>query len=334
MSQATVSRVLNDRPGVSDATRRRVQAVMDALGYEPTGLQKRSRRPMIGLIVPELDNPAFPRFAQAVESRLVGHGLSTVLCTSTPAGLTQVEYLNLLLEHDVAGVIVVSGDTADVTADHAHYLEAVERGVPVIVVNGRAPSLELPAVSVDHVDAARQAVAHLATLGHTRIGLATGPSRYVPSREFATGYELGLGDAGLTQHALLSETIYSLEGGHAAGLELLELGVTGIVCASDLLALGVIRAARELGQQVPGDVSVVGFDDAGPNAYVDPPLTSVRQPFGKMAGEIVRLLRGRLENRPGPASELRFRAELVVRGSTGPAPRRAATGYPTGQTET
>ena len=320
VSQATVSRVLNDRPGVSEATRHEVRRAMDALGYEPTGLRQRSRRPMIGLIIPELDNPSFPRFAQAIETRLVGMGLSTVLCTATPAGLSQSEYLKVLIEHGVAGVIVVSGDTADDTADHRHYLDVVERGVPVVVVNGCASGLELPAVTVDHVGAARQAVAHLVSLGHTRIGLATGPSRYVPSQEFATGYELGLRDGGLSQHAVMSETLYSLEGGHAAGLELMDLGVTGIVTASDMLALGIVRAARELGLTVPGQVSVVGFDDAGPNAYVDPPLTSSRQPFGKMAGAIVRMLHDRLDDPGGPATELRFHAELVVRSSTGPAP--------------
>jgi LacI family transcriptional regulator, repressor for deo operon, udp, cdd, tsx, nupC, and nupG len=331
VSQATVSRVLNDRPGVSEVTRREVHRVMDLLGYEPTGLRRRSRRPMIGLIIPELDNPAFPRFAQAIETRLVGLGLSTVLCTSTPAGLSQAEYLNVLLEHDVAGVIVVSGDTADVTADHGHYLEVVSRGIPVVVVNGRAPGLSLPAVTVDHVTAARQAVAHLVSLGHRKIGLATGPSRYVPSQEFTTGYELGLQDAGLLEHSLFSETIYSLEGGHAAGLELLEFGVTGVVAASDMLALGIVRAARELGLSVPQDVSIVGFDDAGPNAYVDPPLTSSRQPFGKMAGAIVRMLRDRLEGPQVPATEFRFHAELVVRSSTGPAPHRTANAAADGE---
>ncbi len=318
VSQATVSRVLNDRPGVSEATRREVLRAMDALGYEPTGLRRRTRRPLIGLIVPELDNPVFPRFAQAIETRLVGHGLTTVLCTSTPAGLSQAEYLAVLLEHDVAGVVVVSGDTADVTADHRHYHDVVSRRVPVLVVNGRAPDLELPAVTVDHVSAARQAVAHLVSLGHRRIGLATGPQRYVPSTEFVTGFELGLRDAGLEDASLISETLYGLEGGHVAGLELLDLEVSGVVCASDLIALGVVRAARELGLAVPGDVSVVGFDDAGHNAYVDPPLTSSRQPFGAMAGAVVRLLEDRLSDPEGPATELRFHAELVVRASTGP----------------
>ncbi len=320
VSQATVSRVLNDRPGVAHATRTSVERAMAALGYEPTGLRHRTPKPMVGLIIPELDNPTFPRFAQAIETRLVGHGITTVLCTSTPAGLSQAEYINVLLEHGVAGVIVVSGDTADLTADHTHYLDVAERGVPVIVINGRAPDLDLPALSVDHVEAARQSVRHLLSLGHTRIGLATGPSRYVPSQEFTTGYELGLRDAGLERYSLVSETIYSIEGGHVAGLELLELGVTAVVCASDLLALGVVRASRELGRSVPDEISVVGFDDAGPNAYFDPPLTSSRQPFGKMAGAVVRLLRDRIDGAGGPNTELRFRAELVVRGSTGPAP--------------
>ncbi len=324
VSQATVSRVLNDRPGVSDQTRRQVERAMQALGYEPQGLRERPRRPLIGLIIPELDNPAFPRFAQAIESRLVRRGLTTVLCTSTPDGLSQAEYLDILLEHDVAGVIVVSGDTADTTLDHSHYRDIVGQGVPVIVVNGRAPGLDLPAVTVDHVGAARQAVAHLVSLGHTDIGLATGPLRFVPSRDFLEGYEQGLRDAGLQDRSLVSETLYTQEGGHAAGIELQGLGATGIVCASDVLALGVVRAARELGADVPQDLSVIGFDDAGPNTFVDPPLTSLRQPFGRMAEALVRTLRDRLEGGAGSSAELRFEAELIVRGSTGASPTLVA----------
>jgi LacI family transcriptional regulator, repressor for deo operon, udp, cdd, tsx, nupC, and nupG len=118
----------------------------------------------------------------------------------------------------------------------------------------------------------------------------------------------------------VSETLYGLEGGHAAAVQLLRAGATGIVCSSDLMAIGAIRAVREAGLRVPEDVSVVGFDDAGPNAYLDPPLTTSQQPFEAMSAAVVRLLTEPLSD--GPAPELRFRPELVVRASTGPAPQQ------------
>jgi LacI family transcriptional regulator, repressor for deo operon, udp, cdd, tsx, nupC, and nupG len=324
VSQATVSRVLNGRPGVAEETRREVLRALDQLGYVPVGIARARRRGLVGLIVPELDNPVFPRFAQAIESRLANEGLTTVLCTSTPAGMGESEYLDVLIDHAVDGVIMVSGIHADTTGDHVRYHDLRARGLPVVVVNGRPDDVDVPSVTVDHVIATRKAVTHLASLGHRRIGLAIGPRRYLPTLELEQGYRAGLQLAGLPYDpALVSETLYGLEGGHAAAIQLLRAEATGIVCGSDLMAIGAIRAVREGGGQVPRDVSVIGFDDAGPNAYLDPPLTSTQQPFEAMAAAVVQLLTE--PQTGGPAPELRFRPELVVRASTGAAPDRTRT---------
>jgi len=320
VSQATVSRVLNDRPGVAAATRREVLAALHQLGYEPAGLSPARARGLVGLIVPELDNPAFPRFAQALESRLAAEGLTTVLCTSTPSGMREGDYLDVLLDHAVTGIVIISGEAADTTADHDRYHDLRARGVPTILVNGRPDDLDLPAVSVDHAAAGRKVVAHLASLGHRRLGLALGPRRYLPSQEFLAGFEAGLERAGLASDpALISETFYGIEGGHAAGARLLQAGATAIVCASDRMALGAMRSVRELSLSVPDDVSVTGFDDAGPNAYVHPPLTSLRQPFESMSAAVVRMLMTRTADQDADTSELRFQPELIVRSSTGPS---------------
>lgn len=319
VSQATVSRVINGKAGVSETTRREVLAALNQLGYEPVGVARtRPRRGLVGLIVPELDNPVFPRFSQAIESRLAGEGLTTVLCTSTPAGMGEADYLDVLLDHDVTGVVIVSGLGADSTAaaDHARYLDLLARGVATVLVNGRPAGLEVPAVTVDHAGAARLGVAHLAALGHRQVGLAIGPRRYLPSIELLDGYRAGIDAAG-QEGEHVSETLYGIEGGHAAAVQLLARGVTGIVCGSDLMAMGAMRAVREAGLDVPGDVSVVGFDDAGPNPYVHPPLTSIQQPFESMAQAAVQLLNEQ-PIEAGPMPELRFRPELIARASTGP----------------
>jgi DNA-binding LacI/PurR family transcriptional regulator len=325
VSQATVSRVLNGKDGVAETTRREVLRALQQLGYEPVGLKKARRTGLVGLIVPELDNPVFPRFAQAIESLLANDGLTTVLCTSTPAGMSETDYLDVLLDHAVTGIVVISGRHADTTADHSRYRDLAARGIPTVLVNGTQPGLGLATVTVDHVEAARMAVSHLSALGHTAIGLAVGPRRYVPSTAFVEGYLVGLRDAGLpVGEELVSETLYGIEGGHAAGTRLLAKGATAIVCSSDRMALGVIRAARESGRGVPGDVSVIGFDDAGNNGYVEPPLSSVQQPFEPMAAAIVRLLGQPISDADEPPADLKFRPELVVRASTGAAPLRLA----------
>ncbi len=326
VSQATVSRVLNDKPGVSPPTRREVLLALRQLGYQPTGLKQTPRAGLVGLIVPELSNPVFPRFAQAIESLLANHGLITVLCTSTPSGMSEADYVELLLDQSVTGIVIISGTHADTEADDALYRDLAARRLPTVLVNGTVRSLGLSTVTVDHAEAARMSVAHLASLGHTAIGLALGPHRYLPSLAFIEGYHAGMAQAGLEVVAgRISETLYSIEGGHAAGIRQLEQGTTGVVCASDHIALGVIRAAREDGRRVPEEISVIGFDDAGSNAYVDPPLTSVQQQFEAMASAIVRLLTRAIADPGSAPSALSFRPELIVRNSTGAAPDRAAT---------
>jgi LacI family transcriptional regulator, repressor for deo operon, udp, cdd, tsx, nupC, and nupG len=320
VSQATVSRVLNGRAGVAEATRREVLSALQQLGYEPVGVARARRTGLVGLIVPELENPVFPRFSQAIESRLAGEGLTTVLCTSTPSGMREGDYVDVLLDHAVTGIIIVSGEHADTHLDHSRYHDLAARRIPTVLVNGTLSDSPVPTVTVDHAAATGTAVAHLVALGHQRIGLAVGPRRYVPSIGLVEGYLAGLRAAGLpADESLVSETVYGIEGGHVAGLRLLEFGVTGVVCASDRMALGVIRAARENDLRVPEDISVVGFDDAGPNAYMEPPLTSVQQPFERMSDAIVRLLTESIADPTRPPTALRFRPELVVRGSTGVA---------------
>lgn len=326
VSQATVSRVLNDRPGVAEGTRRAVLQAMAQLGYEHGRLRPATRTGLVGLIVPELDNPVFPRFAQAVESRLAREGFTTVLCTSTPSGMGEADYLDVLQAHAVTGIVLISGEHSDTGADHQRYHDLRAAGVPLVLVNGRDEDLvDIAAVTVDHAEVTRLAVGHLVSLGHTRIGLALGPSRYVTAGRLQLGYLDGLERAGVPiDPALITDTIYGIEGGHAAGALLLPSGVTAVVCASDRMALGVIRAVRERGLTVPGDISVVGFDDAGPNAFYDPPLTSVQQPYEAMSSAVVQLLTAQITDTEAATPELTFRPELVVRGSTAPAPEVSA----------
>jgi LacI family repressor for deo operon, udp, cdd, tsx, nupC, and nupG len=325
VSEATVSRVLNDKPGVSAETRQAVLTALDVLGYErPARLRKRSAG-LVGLVVPELDNPIFPAFAQVVESALAQQGFTPVLCTQTPGGVTEDEYVEMLLDRQVSGVIFVSGLHADTTADPERYRKLVARPLPLVLVNGYVPGVEAPFISCDDRAAGEMGVGHLVALGHRRIGLISGPERFVPVQRKLAGYRsamrslLGTTDADLDGLASLS--LFGVEGGHAAAARLLDRGTTGIVCGSDLMALGAIRAARQRGLSVPGDVSVVGYDDSPLIAFTDPPLTTLRQPVQAMAVAAVRALIDEIHGHGAPHSEYVFRPELVVRNSTAAAVR-------------
>ncbi|WP_353940756.1 LacI family DNA-binding transcriptional regulator [Streptomyces sp. HUAS MG91] len=326
VSEATVSRVLNGKPGVASGTRESVMAALDVLGYErPPRLRTRSAG-LVGLITPELDNPIFPALAQVIGQALTRQGYTPVLATQTPGGSTEDELTEMLVERSVSGIIYVSGLHADTTADTQRYDQLRGQGIPFVLVNGFSAHIKAPFVSTDDRAATRLSVQHLASLGHTRIGLAVGPRRFVPVQRKIEGFQSGMAEQlGLTaeqSEELVQHSLYTMEGGQAAAAALLAQGCTAIVCASDMMALGAIRAARQAGHRVPEDVSVVGFDDSPLIAFTDPPLTTIRQPVQSMGQAAVRAVLEEIGGTPAPHTEFVFMPELVVRGSTAAAPDR------------
>ncbi|RAJ46286.1 LacI family transcriptional regulator [Kitasatospora sp. SolWspMP-SS2h] len=323
VSEATVSRVLNGRPGVGAATRSAVLTALDVLGYErPTQLRGERAR-LIGLVLPELQNPIFPALAEVVGGALAQRGFTPLLCTRT-AGVGEAGHVSMLLDQQVSGVVFAGGQCAQADGSHAHFAQLRERGVPVVLLNASVERLGFPQVSTDDAVAVAQAFGHLATLGHERIGLMVGPEDHIPSRRklaaFRCQYALRGGEP---RPEWVAHALFGLEGGHAAVGRLLEAGVTGVICASDPLALGAVRAARRAGLDVPGDLSVIGFDDSVFINCTRPPLTTVRQPIEALGRTAVELLVGQIEGGTVSPGELLFEPELVVRGSTGLAPGRA-----------
>jgi DNA-binding LacI/PurR family transcriptional regulator len=314
VSEATVSRVLNGKPGISETTRAAVLTALDVLGYErPTKLRGERAR-LVGLVLPELGNPIFPAFAEVVAGALAKRGFTPVLCTRTEEGVSEADYVDILLDQHVSGVIFAGGLYAQADADHDHYRRLKERRLPAVLVNAAIEGIGFPTVSADDAVAVRQAYGHLRSLGHQRIGLVLGPEDHMPSaRKLAAFRELA--DSTMD----VERGLFSMEGGQAAAARLLRRGVTGIICASDVLALGSIRAARRSGASVPGDVSVIGYDDSTFMACTDPPLTTVRQPIEAMGQAVVSLLVDQVVGTGAPTEELFFEPELVVRGSTAPA---------------
>jgi LacI family transcriptional regulator, repressor for deo operon, udp, cdd, tsx, nupC, and nupG len=313
VSEATVSRVLNGKPGISDGTRAAVLTALDVLGYErPTKLRGERAR-LVGLVLPELQNPIFPAFADVVGGALAKRGFTPVLCTRTQDGVSEADYIDILLDQQVSGVIFAGGLYAQGAADHTHYRRLYQRGLPAVLVNAAIDGLGFPCVATDDAHAMDLAYNHVFSLGHRRIGAVLGPADHVPSnRKLAAFAALG-GDTG----GLVERSMYSMEAGRSAATRLLNRGATALVCASDVLALGAIRAARRSGRSVPGEVSVVGYDDSTMMACTDPPLTTVRQPIESMGQTAVALLAAQIGGETVATDEMLFEPELVVRGSTG-----------------
>jgi DNA-binding LacI/PurR family transcriptional regulator len=240
--------------------------------------------------------------------------------------VTEDEYVEMLLERGVAGIVFVSGLHADTHASAERYHKLRERRLPIVLVNGYVKGIDAPFISNDDVASMELAVGHLVSLGHTRIGLAVGPERFVPVIRKVQGFEHAMRTLAATDDIsdLVEWSLFSVEGGHAAASRLLDRGCTAIACGSDMMALGVIRAARSRGLDVPRDISVVGYDDSPLIAFTDPPLTTVRQLVHAMGTAAVRALIDEISGVPAPRAEFVFRPELVVRGSTGAAPVLAA----------
>ncbi|MET7847452.1 LacI family DNA-binding transcriptional regulator [Streptomyces avermitilis] len=325
VSKATVSRVLNGARGVATDTRASVLSALDVLGYErPLRLRQR-RADLVGLITPELDNPIFPAFAQVIGQALTRQGYTPVLATQTPGGSTEDELSEMLVSRGVSGIIFVSGLHADTTADTQRYDRLRAQEVPFVLINGFSSKITAPFVSPDDRAAMRLAVTHLTELGHTRIGLALGPERFVPVQRKIEGFQAGmreqLGLSAEESRELVRHSLYTLEGGQAAAAALIGEGCTAVVCASDMMALGAVRAARQQALDVPKDVSVIGFDDSPLIAFTDPPLTTIRQPVRSMGQVAVNALLEEIAGTPAPHTEFVFLPELVVRGSTASGPQ-------------
>ncbi|MFE6995921.1 LacI family DNA-binding transcriptional regulator [Microbacterium sp. NPDC057659] len=320
VSEATVSRVLNDKPGVSDATRQAVLTALDVLGYErPTKLRGERAR-LVGLVLPELQNPIFPAFAEVIGGGLTQNGYTPLLCTQNAGGVTESDYVDLLLAQQVSGVVFLGGNYTQADAPHEHYARLKAVNLPTVMVSARIPELDFPTVSTDDVAAAEQAVLHVHQLGHRRIGLVLGPADHLPSQRKAAGARAALERlGGNLDEGLIARGLYSLESGQAGAARLIAAGATAIVCASDPLALGAVRAARRAGLRVPQDISVVGFDDSALMGCTEPPLTTVRQPIEAMGRAAIELLLSQIAGGAESGTELLFEPELVLRSSTGPA---------------
>ena len=323
VSEATVSRVLNGRPGVAEATRRRVLDVVSDLGYRDVpSLVGRSE--VVGIITPELENPVFALFAQSLQSHLASRGMLPVVCSATSETVNEQDYLDHFVSSRAAGAIVVNGRYAQPEVGYDSYVATRDGGLPLVLVNGIHHPSPLPAIAIDLRAATAAAVRHLVTLGHRRIGMVIGPLRYSTSLDMIEGCRLASDRFGVAcDETMISETVFTYEGGQAGSAQLLEAGATGIIAANDLMAAGVIAAVRAWDGSVPDDVSVIGFDGTPPMSYTAPRLTTMRQPIDRMSSAATELLLDSIAGNGVNQTQV-FAPELVVGRSTGPVKAVAA----------
>lgn len=306
VSGQTVSRVVNDSPRVDPATRERVEQAMAELGYRPhraARALRTGRSQTIGLVVTTLATVGNSRMLQATAEAAAERGYALTLVT---AGDSVADAFERLAEQEVDGAIVLNEASA--------LVPAAERpaGLRLVVVD--APrTADLAVVHSDHAGGAAAATSHLLSLGHDTVHHLAGPADSFAASERERGWRETLVAAGIEPPTLVRGD-WTAEAGFGAGDAL--AGASAVFCANDQMALGLLRALAEAGRAVPGDVSVVGFDDVPDAANYRPPLTTIRQDFAALAHRAVELLVAEIEGtQEGEASAV-VPTLLVARAST------------------
>jgi LacI family transcriptional regulator len=330
VSRATVSRALNGSTRVSEEARSRVHAAIAALGYEPdvvaqSLVRQRSRVLAVSLFTEEKEVPFFnlgqtSRYfylglTENIEREAVAQGYDLLL-PSSPHGKSPESYVRSLQTRRVAGCIFIDTDDARVQA-------LMNSSLPTVFIDRIGLGNHATYAKSDNIDGSRQATEHLLSLGHRRIAFITGPTINLVGLERLLGGQQALAQAGIAlDSGLVRQSGWNIDEAYEAACVLLaeRRDFTAVVAGSDFMAMGILRALAEHDLRVPEDVSVTGFDDIDICQYTSPPLTTIRQDRVALGRGAVRRLVAMIEGTE-EATPLIIPTQLVVRKSTGPAPK-------------
>ncbi len=291
VSSSTVSRVLNDRNYIKEETRQKVQGAMNALGYKPSRLARGLRfnkSRIIGLIISDIQNPFFTGLVRAVED--IAHENNYALILANTDEDPQKEELNvdLMISERVAGVIITPTKEYNCPVK-----KLINNKIPVVCVDRRILDCDVDIVLLDNVSASKNLVDHLLSMNHRRIGAILGPSDVTTGRERLLGMKNAFEEKNIPlDENLILQSMPKEENGYKLAHELFALAdpPTAIFAGNNLLALGAMRAIKELGLKIPDDISMVSFDDSTWSELVQPSITVVAQPtyeIGRIAAELI-----------------------------------------------
>lgn len=320
VSVATAARVLGDYGYASEAARKRVKAAASGLGYVPNRVARALSSGLsgvIGLVVGDIDNPFFSAAARGVADVLEPVGFTVILANSDEDHARELRMIEALRSRQTDGLIV-----APASETSGGYLASLAQGgYPVVLLDREIEGLSVDAVTVDNLFGAIRAVEHLIANGHTRIGMITENPETSPLRDRVTGYRTALVRAGLAA----SDADVAIGGptrddGLNTARELLDRGsgVTAVFATTNFMTLGLLRAASERGIELPGRLSVVGFDDAEWTTVVTPQISVVAQPAYDLGRAAASQLIDRIEGGRGPGTLTKLATTFVERQSVAP----------------
>lgn len=316
VSVATVSRVLNNSDSVKPDTFQKVMAVIEEMGYKPNAIArslKVKNTKTIGIMIPDISSHFYPEVVRGIEDVANMYEYNVVLCNTDLKREKELKYLDVLTEKQSDGIIYMSNIITDQLADSFQNLK-----IPVVLISSEYE--ELPTVLIDNVAASNKMVKYLIQKGHKRIGMIAGQRNdYIAGISRVKGYYKALEEAGIPlEESLLVYGNYRFKSGYEGGKKLLtqENRPTAIFCASDEMALGVIRAATELKLSVPTDLAVAGFDNIDMAEKICPSLTTIAQPMYEMGAVGMRLLTKILNKETIQQNKVILNYALIEREST------------------
>src|SRR6266516_1784638 len=329
VSPSTVSRALEDHPRIGATTRKRIQELAKEMGYVPSTVAKSlaaNKTWTIGMVLAAISDPFMGRVVEGVEQAAVEAGFNVFISTSQNDRQQEIAAIKMLQKRRVDGIIVIASHLFD------QYPRFFGRSkVPIVIINEQEPGKTMHFVTVDDVHAARLAVEHLLALGHRRIGYVSVTNRPKSNQYRLKGYQDALEAAGIASDPALIFTSNIIEDhakrGEASLEPLLAAGATAVFCYNDTTAMSLLATCYKRGVSVPGDLSIIGFDDIDMATYTIPPLTTIRQPRFELGQRAMQMMLALLN---GQEPENQFLPiELVVRQTTArllPAKNRAAAG--------
>ena len=319
VTASTVSKVLNGNHDVSDETRQRVQALLSARNYERRSYGARDIPPVVDLVFQELESPWAMEIVRGAVETATKTGL-TVALTSLSDGAGRKSWLDHICSRGTHGVVLL---LARLTNREKSDLRS--RGLPFVVVDPRGePDPGVTTIGATNWAGGYAATRHLIELGHQRVGVISGPGDLLCSRARMDGYRSAMETSGVpVDPDLMQWGDFHVDGGFKVAMAMLSSRKrpTAIFAGSDLQALGVLGAARELDVSVPSQLSVVGFDDLPLSRWTSPPLTTVRQPLAEMAATAVQLVLAQDRGEPRETRSVELSTTLLERESTAPPAR-------------
>jgi DNA-binding LacI/PurR family transcriptional regulator len=323
VSIGTVSHVINGTAVVRARLRERVLEAIRSLGYQPSALARglrRNRTNILGMVIPDITNPFFPSVVRGVEDMAYKRSFRVILCNADNDPSKEASYVQELRSYHIAGLLIIPS----VGVDIASHLEAyTSAAIPVVCIDRVPEGWEGDAVLVANVDGAYQATRHLIQMGHERLAVITGPLKLTNASDRLKGFTRALNEASLSvEPEFVQEAQFDTPSGYQAALRLLKMlpRPTAIFAGNDLIAFGVLQAARELGLRCPADVSIAGFDSLEFTKFTDPSLTSVYQPGYQLGATAARVLLQRIDGMKSAPKKILLETELNRRNSVGPPP--------------